>query len=370
MIRNSLGTLALSAALAAGFAGGAIAQTAPDTEVTNTINLSYNSGGSTPTVTQNNAASVTFNVDRKVDVVVSAQAGGGIVSAVPGVAGVTLSFRVENQGNDTQGFVIAVADGGTIGVAGGLTYSETATTDPGVYHVVLSPSNDINDALASVYDVTAGGNAGDQAAGAEFYVIIVANVPLAATDGQFDDFVVTATATDAGTNTPVAEDRSQPLTGVNTVFADAASVSTRTGDAGNPLDPAVNGRAADETRLLITAPDIEAGKTVAVLDENLPGSSFDCAAGGAATGSPLAAIPGACVEYTITVTNNSAATEAGSITITDVIPANTTYAGVTAGDFDTVTFDSGTNTVTANLSTLAAGDPSPSASFRIRVSID
>ena len=364
MISNPFKTLALSAALAVS-AGGAMAQqTAPDTVVTNTIDLSYNSGGASATVNVPEADSVVFNVDRKIDLGVIAQAGGGQVTAVPGDQGVVLSFEVENRGNDNQGFVIAVGDSGNIDTAG-LTYSETATTEPGEYYVMISSDGTVGN--GSVYNVNTGPNAGDLDAGDEYYVLIVANVPIGAADGQLDDFVVTATATDAGTADPVTEDRTQPLTGVNTVFADAASISTRTS---SEIDPATEGRAVDETRILITAPIIVAEKTVIVLDENLPGSTFDCTAGGAATGSPLAAIPGACVEYTISVRNDSSeggGTAAGSIEITDAIPANTTYAGHTANNFTIAENGSPVTSITAALANLPAGD---TEEFTIRVTID
>jgi len=363
MIPNPFRSLVLGTMLAAALAGGALAQTAPNTVVTNTISLEYNSGSGTPTVTQTNAASVVFNVDRKVDLGVSAQAGGGLVPAVPGQTAVTFSFLVENRGNDSQGFVIAVTGGGNIGGGTGLSYSATATTTEGEYYVMISPDGTI--ASGTVYNVTAAGNAGDLVPGGSYHVLIVANVPIAATDGQFDDFTVRATATDAGSTNTVVEDRTQGLTGVNTVFADAASNSTRTNTT---IDVALDGRDADETRLEIRAPIIVATKTAVVLDEGLPGSTFVCASGGAATGAPLAAIPGACVEYTITVQNTSTSgTAAGGITITDPIPANTTRAGESAGTFDTVTFDAGDNEVTATLATLAAGG---NASFTIRVVID
>lgn len=361
MIPNSFKTLALSAALAV-FAGGAMAQqTAPNTVVTNTIDLSYNSGSGTATITQNDAATVEFNVDRKVDVIVTAQTGGGISNAVPGEQ-VILPFLVQNEGNDTQGFVVNVDDGGNIGVAGGLTYNTAVTTTEGEYYTMISSDGTVGS--GAVYDVSAGPNAGDLDAGDEYYVLIVANVPIGAADGQLDDFVVTATATDAGTADPVTEDRTQPLTGVNTVFADAASTSTRTS---SEIDLATNGKASDETQILITAPDISAAKTVVVLDENLPESSFDCAAGGTATGSPLAAIPGACVEYTISVTNSSGGTAAGSIEITDAIPANTTYAGNTPNNFTLTETGSPVTSITATLAELPAGD---TEDFTIRVTID
>ena len=364
MIPRHFKTLAYGAALSALLAGGAMAQQTPvGTEVTNTINLSYNSGADTATVTQNDAASVVFNVDRKIDLGVNAQAGGGQVTAVPGDAEVVLPFEVENRGNDTQGFVIAVGGSGDIDTAG-LTYSETATTEPGEYYVMISDDGAI--ASGDVYNVNAGPNAGDLAPGASYYVLIVANVPIGATSAQYDDFTVTATATTAGGNTPVEEDREQGLTGVNTVWADEASNSSRTGD---PIDDPTDGKDADETRLLIQAPVLTATKEAAVVAENIPGeSSYDCESGGTAISGAAAAIPGACVEYTITITNAAApAIAATGISVTDEIPDNTTYAGASAVDFDTINFNSGTNTVTAELGTL---DTDMSASFTIRVTVD
>lgn len=344
MIPNPFKTLAYGTALSALLAGGAMAQqTAPNTEVTNTIDLSYNSGAQTATVTQNDAASVVFNVDRKIDLGLTAQAGGGQVTAVPGEEAVVLSFEVENRGNDTQGFVIAVGDGGNIDTDG-LEYSETATTTEGEYYVMIS--SDVTIANGDDYNVNAGPNAGDLDPGESYYVLIVANVPMGATSEQYDDFTVTATATSAGENTPVDEDRDQGLTGVNTVWADAASNSTR---LGTEIDPETDGKDADETRLLIQAPDLTAIKEAAVVAENIPGeANYDCEGGGAAISGAAAAIPGACVEYTITITNAAApAIAATGISVTDEIPANTTYAGASAVDFDTIDFDSATNTVTA-----------------------
>ena len=43
------------------------------------------------------------------------------------------------------------------------------------------------------------------------------------------------------------------------------------------------------------------------------------------TGTDRKAIPGAVIEYTIVVTNNSTTTAADAVTVTDNIPANTTF---------------------------------------------
>lgn len=371
MIPQRFKSLVLSTALGALLAGGALAQTAPDTLVTNTISLTFNSGTGTPTVTlpAQPSHTVEFRVDRKLDLGVTAQASGGLVPVVPGQAAVTFAYRVENRGNGTQGFVIVVTDTGDIGVAGGLTRASAVTTAEGQYYVLIGPNADGSG--GTIYN---GGNAGDLDPGEQFYVVIVANIPITSLDAQIEDFVVRATVTDAGTADPVTEDRSLGLMGVNRVFADAASSSARTG---TEIDPALNGKDADETRLEVRAPVLTATKTAVVLDEGLPGSTFNCVAGGPATGSPLAAIPGACVQYTIAVQNTSpSGTAATSVVITDPLPAQVTFRGVStiaytgaaAGSASTTNEPNiaGT-TVSATIGNLPAG---VTGTFTIRVTVD
>ncbi len=352
-----------AAALFLATTGAALAQnTAPNTLVTNTIDLSYSGGVGTPTVTVPGAASVEFRVDRKIDVSVETVPTGGQVASVQGRQEVVIAHLVRNLGNDTQSFVYDVQQL-TAGIAGsGLSYSNTATSTLGEYYVMISPTTAVADGF--VYDVGAP-ITGTIPVGGEFYVLIVANVPTNALDGQEDTFLVRAIATVSGGNTtPITQDRTQGLMGVNTVFADNSSVSSLSGGV---IDDSLNGRAADDSRLLITAPQLSATKTVEVLDEGLPGNSFTCSTGGAATGTQLAAIPGACLEYTIVVTNDGAASNAATdIVIVDTVPDNTSFAGTTAGPFTIAT--SGTPvTVTATLPTLVAGN---SAEFRIRVTVD
>jgi uncharacterized repeat protein (TIGR01451 family) len=206
-------------------------------------------------------------------------------------------------------------------------------------------------------------------------VVIVANIPITAVDAQLQDFVVRATVTDAGTATAVTEDRTQGLAGVNRVFTDAASNSIRTS---TEIDVELDGKDADETRIILRAPVLTATKTAVVLDEALPGSTFNCATGGAATGSPLAAIPGACIAYVITVTNTSPSdTAATDVVMTDVLTgqpvtyrgvSTITYTGTDAASAVTTTQPtrSGT-TVSATIGNLPEG---VTATFQIRATIN
>jgi uncharacterized repeat protein (TIGR01451 family) len=365
-LKTLFAPLGLAAALAMGPASAAWAANATEagTVVENTITLSYDGAdnGSGPARIDLPTASrpiETFKVARKIDLTLVADQSGQQLLVNPAQTAATIAFTLTNLGNPNeggaaQGFNITVAATGTIGDGStALTYSATQTTDLGKYYVTVGGT--VTDVNTVATDVSLASNGTST-------IQIIANIPSGATDGLADVFTVTAVAVDSGT--AVSQSRSADLDVVSVVWADAASTSTMTG--GTPaLDPAVNGQAKAETRMLVSAPKLSATKTAVVLDEGLPGSSFVCATGGTATGSPLAPIPGACVEYTITVTNASDATAAATnITITDVLQSDTTYAGVTQGDFTSVTESGGT--VTATLVSLAID---ASASFKVRVTV-
>ena len=369
-LKTLFAPLGLVAALAMGPASAAWAANATEagTVVSNTITLSYDGAdnGSGPARIDLPTASrpiETFKVARKIDLTLVADQSGQQLSVNPAQTAATIAFTLRNLGNPNeggaaQGFNITVAATGTIGDGStALAYSATATTDLGKYYVTVGGT--VTDVNTVATDVSLGSNGTST-------IQIIANIPSGATDGLADVFTVTAVAVDSGT--AVSESRTADLDDLDVVFADAASTSNMTGTS-TTLDLAVNGQAKAETRMLVSAPKLSATKTAVVLDEGLrgeglPASTFDCAAGGAEPSSPLAPIPGACVEYTITVTNASDATAAATnITITDALPSQTTYAGNTPNSF-TLTQSDGT--VTATLDTL---DVNTSASFKVRVTV-
>ena len=73
------------------------------------------------------------------------------------------------------------------------------------------------------------------------------------------------------------------------------------------------------------------------------------------------AVPGTNVTYAITVTNNGPSTVTGA-TVSDVLPAGTTFVSATNG----ATYDAGTNTVTFTTGTLASGG---TTSFQLTLAI-
>ncbi|MGL4413396.1 hypothetical protein [Roseinatronobacter monicus] len=87
-------------------------------------------------------------------------------------------------------------------------------------------------------------------------------------------------------------------------------------------------------------------------------------------------MPGACVEYTIEVTNAAdASSSATNVAISDTVSnnlsidavTNITYSGTNEGDATTTTQPDGNPTVEALIATLPAG---VTATFRIRATVD
>lgn len=347
-MKKTLYTALLTSALV-GLSGAAMAAgTAPGVLINNSIDLSYISGGNTITI--EGAASVEFTVDRKVDFVFQSQVAGRVLSVEQGAEDEFLVFYLENEGNDVSGYDLDIVQTGSLVLARDTTGNEPA----GTYTVYVGTTAVLHDAADVIYDDSIDRNLGDLVADDFRYVKIVANVPDSAADGAQSAFAITATALDAGNDatSPVVttELTGQGKDAVDTIFADA--------DA--------DGQEMDNSTFVVQAPQLTGTKTVAVISENLAGG-FNCATG-TSQGSDLAAVPGACVEYTIEVTNaTGAGAPANNLTVSDALPANVTYVASDKGDFDIITYDSGTNTITATLAALAE---SATAGLTIRATID
>ena len=177
----------------------------------------------------------------------------------------------------------------------------------------------------------------------------MAYIPSSSSDGQSDDFTVTATALDPGTNTVTAETQTPTIGALDTFLADA--------DA--------DGVEFDAEDYTVSAPVLSATKYSTLISENLDGT-FNCATGtlDAAAG---AFVPGACVEYTISVENDDQATsDATTLVVTDSLPEDVTFVTVYSySGFASVTESNGT--VTASMPSLAKG---ATAEAKIRVTID
>lgn len=325
------------AALLSGVASSAMALgTASGTLITNSIDISFTSGGQT--ISQSNVASAGVMVDRAVDFTIQGLDAGKEVTAEGGANDAVLVYQVTNTGNAASGYDLDITPSGTLGLTLG-------SGEEGSYWAVISDSPVPGAGTETAYDPTGTVSIGDLAADGSAYLHIHANLPDTAASASYRDFAVTARPVDAGTNTLTVELTGQGLTAMDIVFN----------------DPGLDGTESDTERLSVLAPLITASKTASVLYEKRDGS-FDCV-NGAGDPSAEVATPGSCVEYVITISNDAAATlPINGLTINDPLPAHASFAALDKGDFDDASESGGV--VTASIASIAPGS---SATMRIRV---
>jgi uncharacterized repeat protein (TIGR01451 family) len=269
----SLALIALSSIVVMPNVFAAVGETTAGTAINNTATVNYTVGAvaQTPVISNNNTPT-TFVVDKKVDLTVVKGAG---VTTVPGAANVGLPFTVTNTGNAADSFTLAAANLAgdnfdTTAFAVYLDVNGNGTYEAGTDTLVSAP-------VAIARDTT-------------INVLIVATIPGTVVNGNTSNMTLTATTTStatAGAESPAV---------VDVVFADAGNNGTET---------------ATNTYTISTA-TLAVVKSAAVISDPVNGAT-----------NPKA-IPGAIVRYTIAVTNSGAAA-ATAVTLTDAIPANTTY---------------------------------------------
>jgi uncharacterized repeat protein (TIGR01451 family) len=190
-------------------------------------------------------------------------------------------------------------------------------------------------------------------------LLIVADTPGAATNGQTAVYNLIATTLNAGTTTVTVHDNSivDDKDTQQVVFADAAGSATG--------DVARDGRHSATGTYTVSTATLTVTKTSAVVSDPFNGTT-----------NPKR-IPGAVVRYTIVVANTGAA-NATNVIVRDPIPANTTYGAGTitlnaVGQTDVGGDDSGdmgaTNPgeVTVAVGALASGGGSATVTFDVTV---
>ena len=293
--------------------------TAADTDIKNTVTVSYQVGGVSQTAVDSNEDS--FKVDRKIDLVVTTQDTSAVV-VTPGQTNAVTTFRVTNNSNATIDFLLAATQqsGGTAKFTG------NDTTDASNVRVYVETNG------------TAGWQAGDTqatslaavASGDAVTVYVVSDVPVAAAQAAQASVIMTATAASgvtattgyAGTGgsaisqTPAGTANGK--TTMETVFADAQA-EAQTGDA------LKDGKHAARSDYRVDTAQLSVAKYSRVVSDPFSGAA-----------SPRA-IPGAVVEYCIVVQNTSTTVAATSVSVSDTIDA-ATLTSITAptigGTFD------------------------------------
>lgn len=286
--------------VALSFAGTAqAAGTAAGTSIANVATVDYEvgtiaqtpiesspTGNSTPGT--NNGTATTFLVDNRVDLtLVETDSAPSPVS--PGQPDVVATFNLTNTGNETQGYALAAANLATGAVVHG-----------------NADDQQVNN-LRAFADTDGSGDfsGGDTqfvdslAADANVLVFVVADVPIGAVNGEFANVSMTATTAEAGTSgaTIVTETSGGNTAGVDVVFADAGN---------DGLELAEDGFAISSAALAVT-------KAESIVSDPINGTT-----------DPLY-IPGAVVEYTITIVNTGGA-NAEQVSVTDVIGGDLTLA--------------------------------------------
>jgi len=293
----AFGAIAISQqALAAG--------TAANTDIVNRATVNFQVGGvaqtpieSSPTGNSTsgvgNGANTTFKVDNKIDLTVTESTGAATTVGAGSVNQVT-TFKVTNTGNNTQGYNLSAAN------VGGTLFSRADAFD------MTNVRTFVSTAACSTVSTTPAYNAGTDtavniatlAADACAYVFIVSDTPVTAVNGSAANVRLTALTRVATTLAAVTQTAgAESATVVDVVFADAGRDAQET---------------ADDQYFVQTAA-LSVGKTSTVISD--PFNS---------TTNPKS-IPGAIMEYGITLTNTGAVS-ATVVTITDPLPTNTTFA--------------------------------------------
>ncbi len=272
------------------------AGTASGTPIISTATVTYDVG---TTSGLKATTTTTVVVDNKVNLRVTKNADAAVT---PGATNKTLVFVVRNEGNTTQRYALSAANGAGIVMNNVRIYRDNGAT--------------LNtwDAADTLY--VDAGTCGDMAADGTLNLLIVADTPGGAVDGQAPDYNLVATTVNAGTTAVTAQTAGANTAGVDVVFADIA------GSAAG--DGARDGKHSASGRYTVSSITLTVGKTVLVYSDpstgvinGTPPNYADC------TVCPKA-IRTATLRYAITVTATGSGTAVG-VVITDPLPANTTY---------------------------------------------
>ncbi len=287
-----------------------------------------------------------FTVDRLIDISVTADNSG--LQVPPNAQDRILQFTVTNLGNDHQSYSFSLADvtGDDFDATGlELTYSRTA--------VDLNGDGDTADACeTAIVDAPLTQTLlGDSAGNASYTCDIPTDLPFTVNvSGDIPDSL-----SESGTDNLVlvVETRNPTAWAFESVSPAAGAVTAQDGDGSNTIDGTAENFFADgagtseevasdglmsaQSSFIVTSPDLTAEKLVWVL--NSESDSVSCA------GEPVPAseptdqypTPGACVLYSIIVTNTGevAGSNADGIDIADILPEGVSFVSAVTSGFTT-----------------------------------
>ncbi|MGB5076384.1 MAG: hypothetical protein WBO17_02760 [Sphingorhabdus sp.] len=304
------------------------AGTAQGTSIVNTVNVNYQVGGVAQT---QQTAGDTFVVDRKVIFTLSEKAPVGTTPVSPGLTAQRTTFILSNVSNDTLDFTITPSQ-----LVGG-TAAHGGTDNINVTNLLVCLDANADNNCDSAATATL--NVDNLAADANMTILVLGDVPLAATNGQIAGVSLSAAALNSnGTAITAATDATvNAAATVETIFADAAkSGNGGTSAARDGIDVATD----DYT---VSAAVLSVFKTSRVISDGVSAANFK-------------SIPGAVVEYCISVANAAGGATATNINISDLVPTNTTYVAGTIRVNATVTSPGASQTCSAGTVVTDASD--------------
>lgn len=260
----------------------ALALTASGTNISNSATVNYDVASTAQTAITSNTE--TFMVDAKVDLTVAGT--GGNINVTPGTTSQVLKFTVSNTGNEAFDYALT-------SVAGTLNFTPTNVA---IYVDDGDGIRNVGDTLTSTIT--------NLAAGASKVVFIQSDIPASATNTQTATYSLKAVAALASAAGAIPAEAADVKTTKQYVYADGSG--TATGDVARDKTHSTNLTYTAVTSVLTIS------KASAVI--------WDPVNLGV---SPLH-IPGAIVEYTITISNGAGGAQADAIVLTDTLAANLT----------------------------------------------
>ncbi|MBK6598990.1 MAG: DUF11 domain-containing protein [Proteobacteria bacterium] len=247
----------------------------------------------------NNGANTTFVVDNRIDLTVT-EVSGNATGTTPGQPNGVTAFTVTNTGNAPQGYQLTPTN-----LTGGTLFGASDVFNMDNLRVFVDANS--NGTYEPATDTATSINT--LAPDANVVVFIVADTPITATNGQAANVRLTAGTAAPGTNgaTLMTQTAGAEAPGtVDVVFGD--------GTAGGNV--ARDGQGFADDQYLVSAATLTVAKARTVISDPFNGTT-----------NPKS-IPGAVLEYAVTV-SNAGGTAATGVVITDPVPANTTFANAT-----------------------------------------
>jgi len=305
------------------------------TDVQNTFTLNYDVGGVNQTQIDNTATPTSFTVDRRVQVNVAGVQNTNVAAAA---SNQSLFYGITNTGNDNHSYNLTAEE------VAGEDFDTDATRSPRYSFFSYPDTN--GDGILQAGEIAGLGTPYtflDVAPDETIWIRLEANIPAGPIVGQTGDVILVAEArepsawlvttgpTAAPTPTLGATLTADSDNNINTgvaenVFTDVAGPAT--------TDGAADARHSGTATYTIIAANLSANKTVLVIATD-GGDLATCASAAAPAGATEYAIPGACVEYLISVVNGAGAASADNIDIADVLPDEVEFAGSSQSGFST-----------------------------------